>query len=369
MSVIVDNSHCPLIFTSCRKPDPLTVAIHFKNGTTRDLGKFDGTPEYLLAMRALAEDAQNVRNGMKSSLKEIHFSTPHKPLNPPREYWWSPYTWYRSAQRMPQLSEEQSRLRDVGHLADDSFKAIADMLSRVKSSAMNNIDPPLDYNYVLVTRPDFEQGYMHNDGFRLACYLAGLDNLPWGNIVSGYALRYEGVDNACDDEGWGKYCDLSKPNLPTLLVVSYNAASLGVTLNTRFLGLMPSPECLNENPTLGAGQANTTNPEALAKYWTEIRESIESVIGNATVNYLLLLGSHALDPDLLRVLEDVIDSRDDIDQSILDRYTKPFPSQDDKARALFAGARDAAMVARFGLEFGFTACDEPSWCGTWWAEL
>jgi hypothetical protein len=45
-----------------------TAAIHYKNGTTRDLGKFDGNPEYLLAMKTLAEDAQNMQIGMNSSL-------------------------------------------------------------------------------------------------------------------------------------------------------------------------------------------------------------------------------------------------------------------------------------------------------------
>ncbi|KAL3494675.1 hypothetical protein BJX62DRAFT_197147 [Aspergillus germanicus] len=36
----------------------VAVAIHFENGTTSDLARVDGSPEYLAAMRSLAENAK-----------------------------------------------------------------------------------------------------------------------------------------------------------------------------------------------------------------------------------------------------------------------------------------------------------------------
>ncbi|KAL3483444.1 hypothetical protein BJX62DRAFT_220275 [Aspergillus germanicus] len=45
-----------------------TAAVHFKNGTTRDLVKIDGSAEYRAAMRQITQDASDNRNGLSSSL-------------------------------------------------------------------------------------------------------------------------------------------------------------------------------------------------------------------------------------------------------------------------------------------------------------
>lgn len=188
--------------------------------------------------------------------------------------------------------------------------------------------------------------------------------------MSSYASRYEGIVVACYEEGrnrdWG--CDPSRPNLPNIIVVNHKAAILGVTFNTRFWGT-PWTARLTENPTLGAGQAllgNTTDSVDLASYWTKVEETIASVIGNATVDYLILLGTHARYPDLFEAIRNVINTRDDIDLSILDRYTTTTSSsmQDGEVTALFTGAREAAIEARVGMESGFVLCDEPEWCAT-----
>jgi hypothetical protein len=273
---------------------------------------------------------------------------------------------------MPQVSEKDKlQFRDAEALADDSVNAISTMLSDLKSAAMDTLDPPLLYNNVLLTWPDFVSEYMYKDRFLLATYLAGLDQFRGrGNSVSNSVIRYEGVDVACYEEGRrpmeDECCDPSMPNLPVVLVVSYNAASLGVTLNTRPDGDLTMPARLAESPTLGASKglsAHATSMVESAKYWREVRECIASVIGNSTIDYLILLGSNAQDPNLLQAIKNVIDSRDDIDLSILDRYTAPLSSGDDQNRELFTAARQTAIEARFGMKTGFHACIDPLWCG------
>lgn len=245
------------------------------------------------------------------------------------------------------------------------------MLSNIKSAAIDSLDPPLEYNNVLITWPDFVSEYMYKDRFLLATYLAGLDQFRGrGNSVSSSAIRYEGVDVPCYEEGRRpieeEFCDPSMPNLPVVLVVSYNAASLGVTLDTRPDGDLSMPARLTENLKLGADQAlsaNATNVVDYAKYWRDVRECIASVIGNSTIDYLILLGSNAREPDFLQAIKDVIDSREDIVLSVLDRYTASLSSGEDQDRALFTAARQTAIEARFGMKTGFHACIDPPWCG------
>jgi hypothetical protein len=264
--------------------------------------------------------------------------------------------------------EDQSRLWDTEELDDNSVTAIAAMLSDIKRGAMDVLDPPLKYNHVLLSWPDFEYEFAHTDRIHLASSLAGINDFQWhGSIASRFALAQEGVSKACYDpekDMEDTLCDPSLPNLPTILVVSYNTASLSVTLHTRLWGEMLWPERLMESPALGASFANATCQGDPTEYWIKVEESIASVIGNTTIDYILLLGSHARDPKLLGAIKGVVDRCGNIDPSILDHYMAYRSSPDDEASELFAAARGAAVNARFGMETDWESCDEPPWCET-----
>jgi hypothetical protein len=259
--------------------------------------------------------------------------------------------------------EVQSRVQD------NSVKAIAAMLSDIKSGAMDVLDPPLKYNNrALLSWPDFEYEFAHTDRFQLASSLAGLDGFSrHGSWASRFALRQERLSEACYDpekDMEDMLCDSSLPNLPIVLVINYNIASLGVTLHTRLGGDTPFPERLMESPALGASFANATCQGDSTEYWIKVKESFASVIGNTTIDYILLLGSHARDPKLLGAIKGVMDRCGNSDPSILDRYMAYRSLPDDEASELFAAARGAAVSARFGMETDWKACDEPPWCET-----
>ncbi|GIJ92509.1 hypothetical protein Asppvi_001787 [Aspergillus pseudoviridinutans] len=322
-----------------------TAAIHFKNGTTRDLIKVDGTQEYLSAMRTIADDAQNVRNGMNSSMKKIWvpITTERRRVN-----WRSPWEWYRFiAGKLAQLINPPSV--PIAELPDDWVYTIAAMLSTIKLAALDTLVPPLQYNYVLLTWPDFEAdtGHIYKGRFELACRLAGLEDLGRSNIASYYALRNRGTHGS---------------DHPAMLVISYNAASLGITLNTLLDEdeAFPWPLRLVEDSDHAAEHALLQKDPA--KYWHEVRDLLRMVIGNETVDYHLL-GSHARDHGLFQAVKDVLEGQPDANLSILDRYDPAIPHENqDKDEPLFTLARKASRAARHGMETGFHVCIELPSC-------
>ncbi|RHZ46014.1 uncharacterized protein CDV56_103778 [Aspergillus thermomutatus] len=300
-----------------------TAAIHFKNGTTRDLIKIDGTQEYRSAMRMIADDAQN---GNSTSWEWYRFISGklHQLINPPA---------------VP-----------IAELPDDWVYAIAAMLSEIKSAALDTLVPPLKYNYVRLTWPDFEAdtGHIYKGRFELACRVAGLEGIGQGNIASYYALQHEGTYES---------------DQAAMLVISYNAASLGITLNTLVDGDAdcPWPLRLVEDGDHAAEHALLQKDPA--KYWHEVRDLLRTAIGNETVDCLLLLGSHARDPGLFRAVRDVLEGQPGINLSILDRYNPAIPhDSQDEDEPLFTVAREGSIVARYGMETGFYVCIELPSC-------
>jgi hypothetical protein len=118
----------------------------------------------------------------------------------------------------------------IEELPDDWIYDIAAMLSEIKSAALDMLVPPLKYNYMGLTWPDFKANtaYIYKSHFELACRIAGLEGIGSANITSDYTLLYEGACKKC---------------LAAMPVISYNTASLGITLNTLLHGerYFPSP--------------------------------------------------------------------------------------------------------------------------------
>ncbi|KAF7125334.1 hypothetical protein CNMCM5793_001512 [Aspergillus hiratsukae] len=320
-----------------------TAAIHFKNSTTRDLIRIDGTQEYLSAMRMIADDAQNVRNGMESSMKKIWLPLHREPIN-----WRLARDWHRF------ISEKLHQLMNppavrIEELPDDWIYDIAAMLSEIKSAALDILVPPLKYNYVGLTWPDFEAGTAHiyKDRFELACRVAGLEGIS-ANIASNYALLYERT---------------RKKGLAAMLVINYNAASLGITLNTPLHGDRDFPWPLRLVKDGDHAAEHELLQKDPAKYWREVRDLLRTVIGNETVDYLVLLGSHARNPGLFEAVKDVLEGQPDVDLSILDRYDPAISREgQDEDESLFTVAREASIVARVGMETGFHYCIELPSC-------
>ncbi|KAL2813981.1 hypothetical protein BJX63DRAFT_207085 [Aspergillus granulosus] len=334
-----------------------TAAIHFSNGTTRDLAKIDGSPEYRAAMRAITQDAPNIRNGLDSSMERVYFQDPTwrnpYPLN---KYWKQPWAWwYNLLIWRRELVNGFYHQNPPEYFSDDWIRAITAMLSEVKSAAVDPIDPKLDFNEVSLSWPDALYGtrQIHEERFRLACYLAGLKSIRYaGTIVSKAALEYEGVDIYGDE--------LSPAEPTTVLVISYNAASLGITLWTREVYNDLQPLRAIESPAYGADYAQYGDSR---KYWAQAQDLMEDIIKGEPVDYVLLLGSHSQDPTLLNALKEVIDHHNNIQLSVMDRYLLPdLDLQQDKNRLLFYGARAAAAIARVGIETNFEYCWQPDWC-------
>ncbi|KAL3475916.1 hypothetical protein BJX99DRAFT_228852 [Aspergillus californicus] len=329
------------------------VAIQFQNGTTRDLGRLDGSPEYLAAMAALAEDIGTFRS--------FEAAMEHTQTHPAkRTFYPAPFIrdWWRALQDLylSILHEFQLPLPADTHypppdpyLPDKWVDIVADtMLSQIKSDIMTSVHPPLKYFSVVTSWPDFESGTnsLYSMRFRRACALAGLEHIA-GNTVSYYALEYDGI--AVDESK--KWVEQSyKPSGPqAMLVLSYNAASLDVTLNTRKAGVV-SPTRLLESPSHGAFRHNGSEG-----YWHEVKQLIEDVVQEQVVDHLLLLGSHALNTDFIQVVGEVIKKHDNINSAILGRYIssgEEFVRDEDLP--IFAAARQAAVLARRGMETGLS---------------
>ncbi|KAL2867652.1 uncharacterized protein BJX67DRAFT_75663 [Aspergillus lucknowensis] len=299
-------------------------------------------------MRTLAEDAQNVRNCLGSSIGRIIY--PSSDPYPISRYWWSPIAWTRLIENIFNQLADSWRQTPQEYPSKPLIRAVAGMLSNIKSTALDYIDPPLEYTNVFLTWPDFEAstGHIYQDLFQVACQFAGLD-YSGGNIVSMYSLKRDGVRDDADE--------YSGTNSSSMLVVSYNSKSLGITLNTRSYGY-PWPDRLLESPQHGAEKNNGS-----MEYRNEVERLLKIIVGDDKVDHLLLLGSHAHDAVLLGVIREFLQSHTSINSSLLDRYkSSTSDSRQDGSRPLFTAAREAATVARRDIEARFQRCEEANYC-------
>jgi hypothetical protein len=134
-------------------------------------------------MRMIPDDAQNVRNGMESSmwerlqlllkLADQHRKTIWLPPQKQRINWRLVREWRRFiAEKFHELINliNPTAVR-IEELPDDWVYTIASMLSKIKSAALDTLVPPLQYNYVHLTWPDFEADtgiYRIASGLRVA---------------------------------------------------------------------------------------------------------------------------------------------------------------------------------------------------------
>ncbi|KAL4887623.1 hypothetical protein BJY04DRAFT_212652 [Aspergillus karnatakaensis] len=336
-----------------------TAAIQYKNGTTADLIRIGGTMEYRSAMRLLAEDALNVRSGGDSLMGTVHFEDPNwrnpYPLN---VYWKYPWAWlYNLRTTLPRMVDNYRRGPPEFN-PDDWTKTVASMLREIKIQALDTVQPPLKFNDMYISLPDFIDRTMgtYSTRFRLASHIAGLrlSSSP-GLIASNAALLLEGL-------GGGDLINTTATTPSVVLAVSYNAASFGATLQVRDDDMF-WPEVVVERPIHGADRV-PSDSDGERKYWNGIKGIIERVIGNETVDHVLLLGSHARDDRLLNALKEVSEAQNNFARGLLNRYLRSGTEIGTGENNLtFTGARGAARIARVYMENDGTGfCWEPSWC-------
>ncbi|KAJ0415246.1 hypothetical protein BJY00DRAFT_318007 [Aspergillus carlsbadensis] len=307
----------------------VAVAIKFENGTTRDIARVDGSPEYLAAMRSVAEDARQF-HGLGPAVQLTYETT--RTFYPPlfvMEWWWEFRAWYTTT---------DTHIPPDPYQPDKWVDIVADTLSAIKSDIL----APLNlqgYDHVFTTWPDFEAntGSLYKMRFRLACQRAGLQHLD-GDVASYHALQYDGIPADQDED-----LDLAPSGPRAMLVINSNAASLGVTLVVREVGML-WPRRLVESPEHGAALCNGST------YWESVKALLDDVIQDEPVDHILLLGSHAYDADLIRAVYEVIGQHANINSSILDRYRASALDLELNLRdgdlPVFMAARRGAGVAR-----------------------
>ncbi|KAF9883081.1 hypothetical protein FE257_004115 [Aspergillus nanangensis] len=299
----------------------IAASIRFRNGTSRPLGVINGTSDYRAAMKLVVEQ--------RAAATDISFLPYIQSLRSAHAHskswlWWVPNIWPDQA--------AEALIPDSIPIPDH-VTAISSMLAILKSSVLDQLDPPLKYNNIVLSMPDISdrQGE-YADQFEISGYLAGLQPFRcWA--ASRDALYYNGVE---DWTGPGNkpppHIDFFYPR--NILTVSYNP-----------------------NLTLGADKV-----DKVIGYWDEVRRLLVDRIRDAPLDYIQLIGSHAYDRGLIQALRDVIGSRDNIDPAVLDRYTQDNASKQNKEEALFASADGAAKVARYGMLGGLEGCFNPYHC-------
>ncbi len=241
---------------------------------------------------------------------------------------------------------------------------IAELLTQVKA-VLDTVDPPLRYNFVTLSWPDFEAdtGHIYKDGFKVACQLAGLEeHYSVSQIASRLALRELGVEDDYDTDDHVKDAfGGSASNDPRggdlrILSITYTRASLGITMLSRRHGMIwPTHVSENYNHGFDASLIHK-NPTI---YWSDVEKYIENAIGTERIGNLIILGSHATDPQLLQLLTEIFGRKGS--QNLI--HQQEVERQPDYAtRSLFAAARRAAKVARLGMMTGFDACLVPDEC-------
>lgn len=169
---------------------------------------------------------------------------------------------------------------------------------------------PLSYPYAIISIPDFEAdtGNIYKDRFRIAAQQAALELLHPVKIASRSALTYYGIEDCHDSlENSDPYCLLSEERVDIVLSVSYNNASLGVTLFMRWMCSIWGtfwPERLSESLDLGADSSlRLQDPE---KYWIEVKDVIGKAIKAENVDRVVFLGSEAKQERLQRIVGEVL---------------------------------------------------------------
>lgn len=244
---------------------------------------------------------------------------------------------------------------------DVNILAIADMLSRLHTALKYINPPPTVYpaqpSYLQPSITYFMLSYPSMLTYETQLHFGYISSLTNLIMFNRRAVRAEA---AALLHYYPHYCDDIETTCPDtqILVLSYNAASLGASVFTIDGG---SWICLavNENPALGANELLRQQNNTV--YWDTVRSFLTKLIGNHPIDELVLLGTHARDTEFLNAVRDVFNDRDG---GVHLRTKGGFAAADSAIEQddVFAAARGAATLARDGMETNFESCLENPWC-------
>ncbi|KAL4884226.1 hypothetical protein BJY04DRAFT_215655 [Aspergillus karnatakaensis] len=307
-----------------------TVLIHFKNGTIRDLGWVNWSGEHLIIMKELVEEAVIFYDYSLLSNDTQTYS--------PRARFYPPIyvtNWMCELRDYIVSIQEKLHIRTPAPPREPTYPSVSNayaepllegMFAKIKSELIDPLRPPLEHNDIFLTWPDFEAH----------------------TVVSYHALEHDGIELDEFDLLLAQGYDYESSGPKAMLVLSYNEASLGITLHTRVMGGV-EPWRLAESPEYGASNNNGSGI-----YWDGVKKLIEDIIQEKPVDHLLLLGSHAYNGEFIKTVGEVLETHPNINSSILDRYnSSKADTVLDEIVPLFMAARQAAKLARGDMETSY----------------
>jgi hypothetical protein len=166
---------------------------------------------------------------------EIEFYPPEKPITPISIF--LHFTPSRVYKFLVQQKQRLFPIRSTPRIKINPWMIpITDMLSDIKTSI--NAVHQLKYPFIALSIPDFEAdtGHIYELPFQIAAQEAGLELFQPAKITSRSALAYYGIEDCYSPyESSHRSCPSADRRVNVVLSVSYNGASLGVTLLTRWM--------------------------------------------------------------------------------------------------------------------------------------
>lgn len=233
--------------------------------------------------------------------------------------------------------------------------AVADMLSLIKLEI--ETVQPLNYPFVVISVPSYptNKSLIYQDRFQIAAENANLEPLVPCRSAPRAALDFLGIEDCFGDDAPGSYCTgLDWIDYP--LIDSYSSTTLDLSMMSRGKGVEWGFLFLERSSmNLDYGASSSMLPENPEKYWEDVKGSLRSVIGETEVDRIVLLGSHAGDPDLRQQVREVLTERHvESLESLMEEV--------DGDAGLWDAAKRVASIARRGMIDGFEACIIPDHC-------
>jgi hypothetical protein len=223
------------------------------------------------------------------------------------------------------------------------------MLTKIWTVLQATECPPTS-NLITLSVPDFvsakytgginpkSTGGVYQERFRVAAMNAGLSHF-FGDILT-FASEAAFDYHSLYEDAW-----LTE----TILTVSYNGASLGMTLSIDGWDEPPRRRA-SELPIYGADPRLLV--QGLDQYWAEVKVKIDEFVGEERVQRILMLGTLTRDAGLLRTLREVFQGKGY--GQIVEKGRVGLETSEEGD--VFTAARGAAKHARAGMMTDFDSC-------------
>ncbi|KAE9369794.1 hypothetical protein N431DRAFT_560537 [Stipitochalara longipes BDJ] len=303
-------------------------------------------------MRTLAEDAEAMLSRHRSSLPEVEYRPPLKPVTLfPIFPNLTPRNFYQYALEYIQQHIPIFRPAQVDS-SDPQVAALTEMLLDLKASifALER----LKYPSIFLSIPDTIRlsSQAACNRFQIAAQQAGLEILRPCTSTSSSTLYYHRIWDCFDDEELDLSCrgDIKMP-----LTISYTGSSLAAGILQRDDGML---EISRKSLDLNLGAKSGLKSEDEVSYWNSVKKLIIEAIGDEEVDALFLLGEDNKDAKFREVIQEILEERGF--RKTIEQMMGGFGEH--LGDGLWYGARGAAVVARRMMWQGEDACLPNAWC-------